>query len=206
MRHEIKQFALMLCLLLSATWCCGNDTTEGYSHIQIKESHVQGVPKGNSIQATIEGHVLSVVFLEVRMVEEIANAGCGYSQSLAEVLLSRVSDRISDLSCLDLPNTESDRNAASFSGVPSEDGSGPTIEITPNPATTRISIEYSIPSGMEFAELVLSNIMGMIVLNAELHGSQGQKTLDVSGLANGIYYYVFRCGEIVKTGKIVIAK
>ncbi len=64
MRHEIKQFALMLCLLLSATWCCGNDTTEGYSHIQIKESHVQGVPKGNSIQATIEGHVLSVVFLE----------------------------------------------------------------------------------------------------------------------------------------------
>ncbi|MCR5645527.1 MAG: T9SS type A sorting domain-containing protein [Bacteroidales bacterium] len=150
--------------------------------------------------------IFEMTELEVRMVEEIANAGCGYSQSLAEVLLSRVSDRISDLSCLDLPNTESDRNAASFSGVPSEDGSGPTIEITPNPATTRISIEYSIPSGMEFAELVLSNIMGMIVLNAELHGSQGQKTLDVSGLANGIYYYVFRCGEIVKTGKIVIAK
>ncbi len=150
--------------------------------------------------------IFEMTELEVRMVEEIANAGCGYSQSLAEVLLSRVSDRISDLSCLDLPNTESDRNAASFSGVPSEDGSGPTIEITPNPATTGILIEYSIPSGMEFAELVLSNIMGMIVLNAELHGSQGQKTLDVSGLANGIYYYVFRCGEIVKTGKIVIAK
>ena len=37
---------------------------DGYSHIQIKESQVQGEPKGSSIQASVDGHWLSVVFLE----------------------------------------------------------------------------------------------------------------------------------------------
>jgi hypothetical protein len=37
---------------------------DGYSHILVKESMVQGTPKGSSIIATIDGHTLSVVFLE----------------------------------------------------------------------------------------------------------------------------------------------
>lgn len=34
------------------------------SLVPIKESHVQGVPKTTSIQATIDGHYLTVVFTE----------------------------------------------------------------------------------------------------------------------------------------------
>jgi len=62
---KLKQIVLLLGLLIPATWCGATDikSTNG-SPITIKVSHVQGVPKGNSIQATIEGHVLSVVFLE----------------------------------------------------------------------------------------------------------------------------------------------
>lgn len=37
---------------------------DGYSHILVKESMVQGTPKGSSIVATIDGHTLSIVFLE----------------------------------------------------------------------------------------------------------------------------------------------
>lgn len=37
---------------------------DGYSHIFIKESTVQGIPKGSSIQASINGHYLTVVFTE----------------------------------------------------------------------------------------------------------------------------------------------
>ena len=36
----------------------------GHSHIQIKERIVQGTPKGSSIEATIDGHMLSIAFLE----------------------------------------------------------------------------------------------------------------------------------------------
>ena len=37
---------------------------DGFSHISIKVTHTQGNPKTSSIQATIDGHWLSVVFLE----------------------------------------------------------------------------------------------------------------------------------------------
>ena len=37
---------------------------DGYSHIFIKESTVQGTPRGSSIQASINGHYLTVSFTE----------------------------------------------------------------------------------------------------------------------------------------------
>ena len=65
MRHKKnKRLPLLLGLMLSAIWCWGNNFFDGYSHIQIKEAQVQGVPRTNSIVASINGHTLSVVFLE----------------------------------------------------------------------------------------------------------------------------------------------
>ena len=65
MRHKKnKRLPLLLGLLLSVIWCCGSNSFDGFSHIQIKEAHVQGVPRTNSIVASINGHTLSVVFLE----------------------------------------------------------------------------------------------------------------------------------------------
>jgi hypothetical protein len=64
--NKLKQY-LMVCLLLSSLgWCYANNThlEDGYTLIPIMESDVQGPPKGSSIQATIDGHTLSVVFLE----------------------------------------------------------------------------------------------------------------------------------------------
>jgi hypothetical protein len=62
----LKLFTLLLGLTLPAAWYNTNGTnlTDGYSHIQIKESGVQGAPKGSTIQATIDGHTLTVVFTE----------------------------------------------------------------------------------------------------------------------------------------------
>jgi hypothetical protein len=62
----LKLFILLLGLTLPAAWYTTNGTnlTDGYSHIQIKESGVQSAPKGSTIQATIDGHTLTVVFTE----------------------------------------------------------------------------------------------------------------------------------------------
>ncbi len=53
-------------LLLPLGWCYANNThlEDGYSLVPIMESNVQSSPKGSSIQATIDGHYLTVVFLE----------------------------------------------------------------------------------------------------------------------------------------------
>ena len=66
MRNNIKQFVLLLGLLLPAAWCGVHtaNSTDGHSHIHVKEGHVQGIPKGSSIQAVINGHALLVTFSE----------------------------------------------------------------------------------------------------------------------------------------------
>ena len=61
---KFKQYGLVLGLLMSAIWCCGSVVYDGYSVINVKEARVEGEPKGSSIQASINGHWLSVVFLE----------------------------------------------------------------------------------------------------------------------------------------------
>ena len=67
MLHKINMHCvLLLGFILTATWCDANNTstTDGLGNILIIESQVQGVPRGSSIQATINGHTLSIVFLE----------------------------------------------------------------------------------------------------------------------------------------------
>lgn len=65
-RVNLKHVALLLGLLLPTVWCgaISLGSMDGYSHISIKEGNVQGIPKGSSIQAYINGHYLTVVFTE----------------------------------------------------------------------------------------------------------------------------------------------
>lgn len=63
---KFKSLLLWIAILLPITWCDATNIHcfDGYSHINIKEADVQGVPKASSIDATIDGHTLSIVFLE----------------------------------------------------------------------------------------------------------------------------------------------
>lgn len=65
-KHKLTLLLLLFGFILPATWCGakGTNLTDGYSHIQIKETNVQGTPRGSSIQASINGHYLTVVFTE----------------------------------------------------------------------------------------------------------------------------------------------
>ena len=67
MQHtKIKQFILLLGLILPTVLCSAMciDVSDGHSHINVKGANVQGAPKGSTIQATIDGHILTVVFTE----------------------------------------------------------------------------------------------------------------------------------------------
>ena len=64
--HRLKCFVLLVGFLMPAFWCGANIllNADGCSGIIIKESRTHGNPKSSSIQASIDGHVLTVVFLE----------------------------------------------------------------------------------------------------------------------------------------------
>ena len=63
---KLKSFIMLVGLLLPTTWCGAyiTNTIDGVKHITIIEGTVQGAPKTTSIQATIDGHYLTVVFTE----------------------------------------------------------------------------------------------------------------------------------------------
>lgn len=63
---KFKSLILWIAILLPITWCGATslNSFKGHSQINIKVAHVQGVPKASSIDATIDGHTLSIVFLE----------------------------------------------------------------------------------------------------------------------------------------------
>lgn len=56
----------MLEMILPTAWCLANVSgmSDGYRPIQICESTVQGAPKGTTIQASIDGHYLTVTFTQ----------------------------------------------------------------------------------------------------------------------------------------------
>ena len=66
MIHKNKQFALLLCLILSSVWCCanGNRAMNEFLSILINEAQAQGYPRSSSIHAYIDGHYLMIGFTE----------------------------------------------------------------------------------------------------------------------------------------------
>ena len=63
---SLKHVALLLGILLPTLWqgAYAISTMDGVSNIFIKDNNVQGSPKGSTIQASIDGHTLNVVFTE----------------------------------------------------------------------------------------------------------------------------------------------
>ena len=86
-KYNLKQIIPLLGFLLPAVWCDAivTNVEDGLSHILIKEGTVQGMPKGTSIQASIDGHYLTVAFTENlgQVAIEITTASGGYVETLS---------------------------------------------------------------------------------------------------------------------------
>ena len=63
---KLNTFVLSLILMFTTIWsnAYGVNMADGHSNINIKVGNVQGVPKGSTIHASINGHVLTVTFTE----------------------------------------------------------------------------------------------------------------------------------------------
>ena len=78
------------------------------------------------------------------------------------------------------------------------------MNVHPNPATTWVAIDYTLPNGNAKAELSIFNAMGIRVKQVELEGNEGQKVLDLRGLAPGVYFITLYCDGIRKLEKLVV--
>lgn len=143
---------------------------------------------------------------EVALVEGIAESGKGRSRAMAEVLLEGISgNETPRIGCPEMPQTgRGGKTMATDTSL--NETLGFLVSANPNPATTWVAVDYSLPDTAEKAALALTNAMGVTVLSAELNGRQGQKVFDLRDVASGVYTMTFRCGELTTVRKIIVAR
>lgn len=145
---------------------------------------------------------------EIAMVNAIASTGTGTSKTMAEaILMERLDENIMSFDCPTIP--ESDGGNRGMGGIEASamnEAMGFTVSVSPNPATTWAMVEYTLPADKSQAMITVTNTLGVTVMSTELNGKQGQKVLDLCGLADGVYMYSVRSGEYINIGKLMVTK
>ena len=146
--------------------------------------------------------------VELMMVDSIATLGIGTSKAMAEaILMERSGEFVSSQSCPTMPDNEGgNREKGSATDTSMNEAMGFTIEISPNPATTWTTVEFALPSNKSRAAITITNAFGVTMMSTELNGKQGQKVLDLRGLADGVYVYTVSCEEYMHSGKLIVTK
>lgn len=77
----------------------------------------------------------------------------------------------------------------------------------PVPASDFVNFDYSFPSSVSNAMIAVYNMMGQEVLRNDISGIEGKASINVSDLADGIYFYsLIVSGKTEKSGKIVVRR
>lgn len=141
---------------------------------------------------------------ETLMVEEIVENGNGNSQTMAYSILAQNDETMTlRATCPTLPSVSNSSRGRVNIQTNIADAMGVNVNLAPNPASAWSEVEYTLPADYSKAELVITNALGINVIKEELRGSCGRMTLNLERLPSGVYTYFVRCGEYVRTGKLI---
>ena len=143
-------------------------------------------------------------------VEHIAAYGTGTPQAMARAIMMGTYGYHYD-DCpngLDLyyPTRGLDCFGSSFSSEDFGRAIGFWVDVSPNPASTWVVVDYSLPVGVTEAQMRIVNLHGVTVATYNLQGKESQKVLDLRDLPDGVYIYTVFCGKHTQTSKLVIVK
>jgi len=80
--------------------------------------------------------------------------------------------------------------------------------LVPNPAATAVAVRFEATEALSQSELTITNIAGMVVKRVPLASVRGSftKQIDVSGLANGLYFVALRANGQQQVQKLVVQR
>lgn len=149
---------------------------------------------------------------ETAMVEHIADYGSGYSQIMAQAVLGETDwkdylDNVFECPTVTLPRNSGSQTYGSYF----DDGDislavGMNFTVSPNPATTWVSVDYILPNDATKASLDVVNSFSEKVMSVEVSNNSGQEVLDLRNLATGVYILILRCGEYVQMNKLIVTQ
>lgn len=142
-------------------------------------------------------------------VEEIAENSTGIPQRMAQNILEATAQRrFADCPTVPQPVPEGGRGFTTGEINPELYGQamGLRVEVKPNPATTWVVINFTLPGNAKKATLILTNSLGVKVASYSLNEHEGQKVLDLRDFDSGVYTCTVVCDEYYQTQKIVITQ
>ena len=79
------------------------------------------------------------------------------------------------------------------------------LEITPNPASSKVEVRYAAAKVQQSAELFVTNVNGGAVNSYKLDPSLNSITLDITTFSSGLYKLILICdGETVDQGTLSV--
>lgn len=77
----------------------------------------------------------------------------------------------------------------------------------PTPANDVVNFDYRFNEGVNSAMVAVYNMMGQEVLRSDISGMSGKLSLNVSDLADGVYFYSLVVnGKVEKSSKLVVSR
>ena len=140
------------------------------------------------------------------IVEDIANSNSGTASSMAQSIMESVYG-ITISTCPQIDsNVERGNKSSVFTVEDISKAKGLDFSISPNPANSWCSLDYTLPGDCMNATIIITDIFGVKVYENILSGNQGNKVIDLRDIASGIYTCTIRCKDCQVTNKLVIAQ
>ncbi len=77
----------------------------------------------------------------------------------------------------------------------------------PNPATSNVSVKHNFTTTPKTASVKIYNMVGTLVKEVKVEGTEGKTQLDVSTLNEGVYFYTLVVNDkLISTKKLIITK
>lgn len=143
-------------------------------------------------------------------VKYIADYGTGLPQAMAwSIMMGAYGYRYNDCpNGLDLVITDRGfgNSGSSLSNEDLSRAMGFSVNVSPNPASTWVAVDYTLPVGVNKAKMTVFNALGVTVATYDLRGKETQKVLDLRDMSPGLYTYTVSCGKYSKNGKLIIVR
>ena len=81
---------------------------------------------------------------------------------------------------------------------------GLEISAETNPVSTWAALNYTLPLSETAGVIKITDNSGKTIQQIKVTQQQGQYVLDTRNYKSGIYYYTLTCGDLQRTGKLIV--
>ncbi|MDD4373699.1 MAG: T9SS type A sorting domain-containing protein [Bacteroidales bacterium] len=139
--------------------------------------------------------------LEVDVLLDFTDNASGEAALLAKGILEYAYD-YHYCNCLPVDDADALKSSVAIPG--NELDNGLIIKASPNPASSWVTFDFTLPVQINEAVLQISDVQGRNITAFVITAKQGQQLWDIRDVKKGVYLYTLKAGAMSKNGKLII--